>query len=251
MRRPADSAGRPSARTSGAPTELRGGGSGIGGVPIMKTKRSRVFPDAPWITAEGAFDPTKFPIDSALRQCVDADPKAFSSGCTLLAMMAGHGRTEAGVFLLGLLRYHQDDLGTLGMVVERLGAFQDGRSAAALFGELRRVPSSNRTRKYLDIVITTLTRMRVDMVQEQFLELAGDSTFSCRMRAKFKTAADAIGRRSGRFHPHGRAYREWLDGPDHLADSDEAETGEAAFEATLTEGGECDHDEDTHEDDEP
>jgi len=162
----------------------------------MKTKRSRDLPNVPWITAEGAFDPTEFPIDSTLRQCVDSNSNKFTSGCRLLAIMAGHGRIEAGVFLLGLLRYYQDELSRLGVVVESLREFRDTRCAAVLFGELRRVPSSNMTRKYLDTVITTLARMPADMVQEQFWELAGDLAFSYRMRAKFKAVAEAIDGRS-------------------------------------------------------
>jgi len=163
--------------------------------PIKKAKRSRDLPNVPWITAEGVFDPTKFPIDSTLRQCVDSDPRAFSSGCRFLATMLAHGRVEAGIFLLGLLRHHQDELNMLEVVVESLGASLDTRCAAALFGELRRIPSSNTTRRYLNPVITTLARMPADVVQEQFLELAGDSTFSYRMRAKFRAAAEAVGRR--------------------------------------------------------
>jgi len=163
--------------------------------PIKKAKRARDLPNVPWITAEGTFDPTKFPIDSTLRQCVGSDPKAYSSGCRFLATMLAHGRVEAGVFLLGLLRYYQDELSMLGVVVESLGASRDTRYAAALVGELRRVPSSNTTRRYLDTVITTLRRMPADMVQELFLELAGDSAFSYRMRAKFRAAAEAVGRR--------------------------------------------------------
>jgi hypothetical protein len=120
----------------------------------MKTKRARDLANVPWITAEGLFDPTKFPIDSTLRQCLDSTSEEFRWGCKLLATMVSHGRAEAGVFLLGLLRYFEDELGILGVVVESLGEFQDTRCAAALFGELRRVPSSNTTRRYLDTVIT-------------------------------------------------------------------------------------------------
>jgi len=37
--------------------------------PIKKTKRARDLPNVPWITAEGAFDPTKFPIRSSPTGC--------------------------------------------------------------------------------------------------------------------------------------------------------------------------------------
>jgi len=158
----------------------------------MKAKIPRELRNVPWIAADGSLDLTKFPIDSILRQCLNADSDEFRSGCTLLGTMVAHGRVEAGIFLLGLLRYYEDELSVLAVVVESLAAFQDRRSAAALFGELRRVPSSNKTRRYLDTVMRTLARLPADMVQEGFSELAGDPAFSYRMRAKFKAAAEPV-----------------------------------------------------------
>jgi len=158
----------------------------------MKAKRERDLPKVPWITAEGWFDPTKFPIDSTLRQCLSSNAGEFRGGCSLLASMVAHGRVEAGIFLLGLLRYYEDELSVLQVVVESLREFRDTRCAAALFGELRRVPSSNKARRYVDTVIKTLARLPADMVRERFWELAGNSAFSYRMRAKFKAAAEAV-----------------------------------------------------------
>lgn len=158
----------------------------------MKTKGARDLPNVPWITAEGAFDPTQFPIDSTLRQCLNSGSDEFRWGCRLLATMVAHGRVEAGVFLLGLLRYYDDELSNLGVVVESLREFRDIRCTTALFGELRRVPSSNKTRRYLDTVINTLVRLPADMVQERFWELAEDPAFSYKMRAKFKAAAETV-----------------------------------------------------------
>ena len=158
----------------------------------MKPTRRSDLPNVPWITADGAFDPAKFPIDSILQQCVGLDLEKFRSGCSLLAAMVAHGRAEAGVFLLGLLRYYEGDLDRLAVIVDTLGQFQDARCAAAVFGELRRVPSSNKTRRYLDIVIRTLVRLPADIVQEQLWELSEDSAFSYKMRAKFQVAAEGL-----------------------------------------------------------
>jgi hypothetical protein len=80
------------------------------------------------------------------------------------------------------------------IVVESLAAFQDPRCATALFGELRRVASSNKTRRYLDTVIKALTRLPADLVQERFSALSRDTAFSYKMRAKFRDAAEAIAR---------------------------------------------------------
>ena len=158
----------------------------------MKPTRRSDLPNVPWITAAGAFDPAKFPIESTLQQCVGLDLERFRSGCRLLATMVARGRAEAGVFLLGLLRYYEGDLDRLAMIVDSLGAFQDARCAAALFGELRRVRSSNTTRRYLDIVIRTLVRLPADIVRERLWELSEDSAFSYKMRAKFKVAAERL-----------------------------------------------------------
>ena len=167
-------------------------GSHAGSSYSMKAKIPRELRNVPWITADGSLDFTKYPIDSILRQCLDSDSGEFGSGCRLLETMVAHGRVEAGIFLLGLLRYYEDELSVLGVVVESLRAFKDARCAAALFGELRRVPSSNKTRTYLNAVIGTLSRLPADMVLERFWELAEDSASSYRMRAKFKAAAEAV-----------------------------------------------------------
>ena len=65
----------------------------------------------------------------------------------------------------------------------------------ALFAELGRVTSSNRTRKYLDTVIHTLLRMPVGIIQAGFDNLARDPSFSYRMREKFAAASEEHGYR--------------------------------------------------------
>ncbi len=57
----------------------------------------------PWITKEGFFDATKFPIDGVLKHALSHDDRVFRSGLRLLQLMSHEGRIEAGVFLLGLL----------------------------------------------------------------------------------------------------------------------------------------------------
>jgi hypothetical protein len=160
----------------------------------MKSKRPPELANVPWITAEGTLDCSKFPIDVPIRQCLDPSSEAFGHGCRFLGTMVSAGRVDAGIFLLGLLRYYEDDLTAATIVVESLAAFQDPRCATALFGELRRVASSNKTRRYLDAVITALTRLPADMVQERFSALSRETAFSYKMRAKFRDAAEAIAR---------------------------------------------------------
>jgi hypothetical protein len=158
----------------------------------MNPKRVSNLPNVPWVTASGTLDPAKFPIEVPIRQCLNPGSEEFRHGCRFLGSMASHGRLDAGIFLLGLLRYHEDDVAVITTVVESLRDFPDARCANALFAELRRVPSSNRTRAYLDTVIGTLTRLPADLVQQRFWELSKDSYFSYRMRAKFATAAEDV-----------------------------------------------------------
>lgn len=73
----------------------------------------------PWITAEGTLDLAEFPIDSILKQTVSGDFDQFYSGCVLLGSMAGGSRPEAGVYLIGLLRYYASDLARLEVVADR------------------------------------------------------------------------------------------------------------------------------------
>ena len=160
----------------------------------MKSKRPPELASVPWITAEGTLDCSKFPIDVPIRQCLDPSSEEFGHGCRFLGSMVSAGRVDAGIFLLGLLRYCEEDLTAVTIVVESLAAFHDPRCATALFGELRRVPSSNKTRRYLDTVITSLTRLPADMVQERFSALSRETAFSYKMRAKFRDAAEAIAR---------------------------------------------------------
>ena len=65
---------------------------------------------AAWTTPEGFLDLNKFPIEPGLRQSLDQDANLFRSGVMLLQSMVRSGRVEAGVYLLGLMHYHADDL---------------------------------------------------------------------------------------------------------------------------------------------
>lgn len=162
----------------------------------MKAKRSRGVPNVPWITADG-FDPAKFPIEVPIRQCLDPSSRQFRDGCTFLGVMASRGRVDAGIFLLGLLRYDEDDSAVAALVVQCLAHFHDARCVRAFVGELHRVPSSNRKRRYLDTVIDAIRLSRVESVRGAFETLAQDNAFSYRMRAKFAAAGGHPGYRRG------------------------------------------------------
>jgi hypothetical protein len=140
----------------------------------------------PWITKEGFFDPALFPIDSVLKQALSDDDEQFRSGLNMLGSMYGHGRTEAGVFLVGLLVNCEDNWERRIRIVEALKGIDTRPCADLLFGELKRIKSSNTTRRYLDTVITALALMPPGLVRARFEELADDKSFSPKMRDKFR-----------------------------------------------------------------
>jgi hypothetical protein len=154
----------------------------------MIKRRSNV----PWLTNDGYINLANVPIDAVLRQTLSKDMDEFGSGCNLLQSMAGGGRTEAGIYLLGLLRHYQNDLVRLKIIVERLSTFLTPECAEALLHELKRVKSSNTSRGYLAVVLKILSRFPYEIAGERLLDLASDENFSYKMRTKFRTVLDAM-----------------------------------------------------------
>jgi hypothetical protein len=142
----------------------------------------------PWITKDGFLDAAKFPIEGILQQAMEGDARTFESGVAILRMMYGRGRKEAGVFLLGLLVASDDNWDRRLAIIEALRDVQTEACARLLFAELRRIKSSNTTRRYLNGVIKTLAALPAELVQEGFDALAQDPSFSYRMRGKFRAA---------------------------------------------------------------
>ena len=62
--------------------------------------------------------------------------------------------------------------------------------ADLLFGELKRVKSSNTTRRYLGEVIKVLSSMPSELTEEGFEALAEDKSFSPKMRDKFRAVLE-------------------------------------------------------------
>jgi hypothetical protein len=150
----------------------------------------KLLGDVPWITKEGYFDPGKFPIDSALKQALSDDHQEFRSGLNLLRSMYGHGRTEAGIFLMGLLVNSNDNWENRISIVEAMTGIDTKPCADLLFGELKRVRSSNTTRCYLGAVIKVLAAMPSELFEEGFEALGEDKTFSPKMRGKFRAVLE-------------------------------------------------------------
>ena len=107
-----------------------------------------------------------------------------------LRSMYGHGRTEAGVFLLGLLVNCEDNWERRIRIVEAMKGIDTKPCADLLFGELKRVKSSNTTRRYLGTVIKVLADMPSELIEEGFRTLAEDKSFSPKMRDKFRAVLE-------------------------------------------------------------
>jgi hypothetical protein len=156
------------------------------GMMTRPRAREGALPD--WITPSGV-DPGRLPVEPLLHQALTQHKEQFRSACNLLAAMVSHGRQDAGVVLLGLLSYYRDDFERLAEVVRALRAFQSRESVEALINELRRVMSSNTTRRYLDAVLTALSSLPGELVYDRLLELSRDRSFSVKWRRKFEDAA--------------------------------------------------------------
>ena len=139
---------------------------------------------------DGFFDPGTIPLDSVLGQALSGDAARFRAACATLGTMALAGRREAGVFLLGLLSFSRDDLERLSPVVRALGEFATPEAAAALTAELRRLPSTNHTRTYLNGVFEALTGFPDELIRDRLAELSADRSFSVKWRRKFQTVLD-------------------------------------------------------------
>ena len=94
--------------------------------------------NVPWITKEGHFDPAQFPIDSILQQALSDDDQEFRTGLNMLRSMYGHGRMEAGVFLLGVLVNCEDNWEKRIRIVEAMTGMHTKPCAELMFGEIGR-----------------------------------------------------------------------------------------------------------------
>ena len=145
-----------------------------------------------WMTAEGTLDLAELPIDGILKQAIDPEFERFRSACTLLGSMAGAGRREAGLYLIGLLGFYPSDLQRLEVIAGQLGHFPHESSANALLAEIRRVRSSNTTRRYLDRLLRSLADLPLHLVKSGLEILAEDTSFSSNMRTKFRNCCERI-----------------------------------------------------------
>lgn len=148
--------------------------------------------DVPWITKDGYLDLTKFPIDSVLKQALSKNERDFQSACRTLTSMYVVGRTEAAIFLFGLLIHNADDIVRKEAVVEAFGHIETKESTDLLFRELQLTVSSNSTRKYINTILKSLKRFPLESIREGFEGLLKDGKWSQRMKRKFKEILEKV-----------------------------------------------------------
>ena len=148
--------------------------------------------NVPWITKDGYLDLAKFPIDSVLKQAISGKEKDFQSACRTLTSMYAAGRSEAGIFLFGLLIQYADDIVRKEEIVEALGHIKTKATADLLFRELRLIVSSNTTRIYINRVLKSLKRFPLEFIEDGFEDLLTDSKWSYRMKKKFKDIIEEV-----------------------------------------------------------
>lgn len=149
----------------------------------MKVKGPQV--KLPGIPETGFLDPATFPIEPALKQALSNVHQEFFTAVTLLRSMYNYGRPEAGVFLVGLLLTCGDDWHKRTAIVTALYDVQTEACVKLLFGQLKTVKNTTASRHYLNEVLGVLSCMPPTLVRQGFEELAEDSAFTYRMRAKF------------------------------------------------------------------
>ncbi len=146
--------------------------------------------NVPWITKDGNLDLTRFPIDNVLKQALSQDDQEFRTGLNLLTSMCAYGRMEAGVFLMGVLQNCDDNWEKRIAIVAAMKFIKTKPCADLLFSELKRVKSSNTTRRYLTTVIEVLSSMPSELIEAGFRALAEDNSFSPKMREKFRAVLE-------------------------------------------------------------
>jgi len=148
----------------------------------------KLLPNVPWITKDGSVDMGKIPIEYNFQSAIGSDrEKAFNS-IRIISSASCHGRKDASIFLMGLLvGLPPDDWEMRTAVVEALQYTQTEQCVSLLISEIRRIKSSNTTRRYIDEILRVLKRFPEDLVRDEIESLAKDDRFSYKMRQKFKS----------------------------------------------------------------
>lgn len=140
----------------------------------------------PWVTKEGFLNMEKFPVDGTLKQAVGKNEEEFRCSCQTLISMYVASRSEAAIFLYGLLLHNKHNIERKEIIVEALGHIKTKESVDLLFSELHQTVSSNSTRKYINSILKSLQMFPLENTTEGFEALLSEKKWSYRMKNKFK-----------------------------------------------------------------
>ena len=146
----------------------------------------------PAVLEAAGQDPENCPIDPVLKLALSDDPQEYKWALPLLRNMAEFKREEAAVFLIGLLMTCGDHWEKRMAIVEMLHAVETDACVDVLLGELRRVKSTNSTRRYLQEVIDALSCLPSKLVRSKLEALAEDVSLTPWVRARLQVALDAL-----------------------------------------------------------
>ncbi len=128
----------------------------------------------------------KYSIEHPAKDSLSTDEKKFGNACRILGSMVNEKRTDAGIFLLGLIVYYKKkDIKRLEVIVENLKYFENTVCSDFLFEEIINTESNNKNRIYINTIIDILSRFKPEMVIDRFYEFSIDKRFSYKMRNKF------------------------------------------------------------------
>jgi len=151
----------------------------------------RNISDAPWITKDGVIDISKLPLEYNFDAATGSNRQSALESIRVLKLATHHGRLDASVFLMGLLvSLPLEDWEMRSATVDALQYTHSQQCAMLLFSEIRRVKSSNTTRRYIDAILDVLGSFPEKLVRTEFEALAADTCFSHKMRQKFRALAE-------------------------------------------------------------
>ena len=96
---------------------------------------------------------------------------------------------KLGIFLLGLMGVHANDLTRMAILVRAVSFFPSEAAADALKAEFYRVRSSPTTRTYLNHVLRALLDLPAPLARGAIKTLADDKKLSVKWRRRFEEAA--------------------------------------------------------------
>ena len=142
--------------------------------------------DVPWITKDGYLDFSKFPIDCVLKQALSSEDGEFMGACSVLGSMYRAGRSEAAVYLYGLIVQNHSNMSRKEIIMKHIGVVETRECANILFQELNDIKSNNTTRGYINSILNILMAFPLFLIRDGFEALLNDNKWSSKMKRRFE-----------------------------------------------------------------